>query len=83
MFHPLQNFKAYVKNEFQVQVLMIKTNNVTEYVNTIFGAFLSSSSNILPRYPYPKQCITEKEASCFGSSSLADVHNECAQFLVE
>jgi hypothetical protein len=39
VFNYFHNFHAYVKNQFQVQV--IETNNDIEYLNTIFGAFLS------------------------------------------
>jgi transposase InsO family protein len=41
VFHCFQNFHAYVKNQFQVQVQVLRTDNGTEYLNTTFGAFLS------------------------------------------
>jgi transposase InsO family protein len=41
VFQCFQNFHAYVKNHFQVQVQVIRTDNGTEYVNTTFGTFLS------------------------------------------
>ena len=42
VFNCFQNFHAYVKNQFQVQVQVIRTDNGTEYVNTNFGIFLSA-----------------------------------------
>src|SRR5664279_2577170 len=41
VFRCFQNFHAYVKNQFQVQVQVIRSDNGTEYVNSTFGAFLS------------------------------------------
>jgi transposase InsO family protein len=38
VFHCFQNFHAYVKNQFQVQVQVLRTDNGTEYLNTTFGA---------------------------------------------
>jgi transposase InsO family protein len=36
-----QEFCALVKNQFNTQVQMIRTDNGTEYVNKEFSAFLS------------------------------------------
>jgi hypothetical protein len=41
VFSCFQNFHALVKNQFKVQVQVIRTDNGTEYVNNTFGAFLS------------------------------------------
>jgi transposase InsO family protein len=40
VFQCFQNFHAYVKNYFQVQAQVIRTDNGTKYVNTTFGTFL-------------------------------------------
>jgi IS30 family transposase len=42
VFTCFQNFCAYVKNQFDVQVQVIRTDNGTEYVNKPFASFLSS-----------------------------------------
>lgn len=41
VFTCFQNFSAYVKNQFDVQVQVIRTDNGTEYVNKPFASFLS------------------------------------------
>ena len=41
VFQCFKNFYAYVKNHFNVQVQVIRTDNGTEYVNKGFGGFLS------------------------------------------
>ena len=40
-FQCFKNFYAYVKNHFNVQVQVIRSDNGTEYVNKVFGTFLS------------------------------------------
>jgi transposase InsO family protein len=42
VFTCFQSFCAYVKNQFKVQVQVIRTDNGTEYVNKQFATFLSS-----------------------------------------
>jgi transposase InsO family protein len=42
VFKCFRDFCAYVKNQFNTQVQMIRTDNGTEYVNKEFGAFLSA-----------------------------------------
>lgn len=42
VFSCFQNFHALVKNQFQVQVNVLRTDNGTEYVNNIFGDFMAN-----------------------------------------
>lgn len=42
VFKCFQDFYAFVKKQFSVQVQMIRTDNGTEYVNHQFSGFLSS-----------------------------------------
>nr|XP_051211169.1 uncharacterized protein LOC127328621 [Lolium perenne] len=42
VFTCFQSFCAYVKNQFNVQVQVIRTDNGTEYINKPFADFLSS-----------------------------------------
>jgi transposase InsO family protein len=42
VFKCFQDFYAFVKNQFGVQVRMIRTDNGTEYVNKLFSGFLSA-----------------------------------------
>ena len=41
VFPCFKKFYALVKNQFNVQIQAIRTDNGTEYVNNIFGAFMS------------------------------------------
>ena len=41
VFQCFKTFYALVKNQFNVQVQVIRIDNGTEYVNKVFGAFLS------------------------------------------
>jgi hypothetical protein len=41
VFRCFQDFYAYVKNQFNTYVQVIRTDNGTEYVNKEFGTFLS------------------------------------------
>lgn len=40
-FQCFKTFHAYVKNHFNVQVQVIRSENDTEYVNNVFETFLS------------------------------------------
>ena len=42
VFQCFQEFYAYVRNQFNVQVQVIRSDNGTEYVNKQFGGFLSA-----------------------------------------
>lgn len=42
VFQCFQEFYAYVRNQFNVQVQLIRSDNETEYVNKQFGGFLSA-----------------------------------------
>lgn len=42
VFSCFQNFHALVKNQFQVQVNVLRTDNGTVYVNNIFGDFMAN-----------------------------------------
>lgn len=58
-----QNFSAYVKTQFKVQVQMLKSDNGTEYINK-FGGFLSDHS-ILHQTScpdtLPQNCVAERK----------------------
>jgi hypothetical protein len=74
-----QNFYAYVKTQFKVQVQMLRSDNGTEYINKKFGGFVTDHG-ILHQKSCPDtapQNGVAEESPHFRSGSIIDVYHEC------
>jgi transposase InsO family protein len=81
-----KDFYACLKNQFNTQVRMIRTDNGTEYVNNEFSTFLSVE-RILHQTSClgtpPQNGVAERKNRHLLEIARSLVHNECTKILME